>query len=287
MVDREATPGSTPLTCLVEGTGDPRQLAELGSYRAWGGEEFDLHVTEFRVPLALDGVEATVIILEGDDRAFESQPVVLEVTSPHYELFLETPVPHRRENVYSSGNPATHVHPEALSIVRSMTGPILDFGCGSGAMVRAIRSLGTEIHGLEIDRKSIRASLLPDVWDHVTLYDGMLPLPFESEAFRSVVATEVLEHLADPSEVVSELQRVAADSIFVTVPDASAIPALYQHSVVPWHMLESTHLQFFSPRALRGLFGAEFECVHEYRMESVLVNGTRTFTSVGCLFRRK
>lgn len=124
-----------------------------------------------------------------------------------------------------------------------------------------------------------------DVRDRVVLTDGSLPLPFPDGAFRSVVATEVLEHVADPVAFAGELRRVSSEWVFVTVPDASAIPPLHVHGVVPCHLLEATHLHFFSPAALRNLFVPPLELVRSYRLERVLVNGTETFTSIGHVLR--
>jgi 2-polyprenyl-3-methyl-5-hydroxy-6-metoxy-1,4-benzoquinol methylase len=163
---------------------------------------------------------------------------------------------------------------------------VLDFGCGTGALVRALRDAGRDAVGIEVDRPAIVDALGDDLRDHVQLTSGGFPLPLADRSFASVVATEVLEHLDDLAMAVEELQRVARSDIFVTVPDISAIPLLSPHAVVPWHLLEATHVNFFSPRAIESLFEPTFEAIERYRIGRVVVNGTVTFTSLAVRFRR-
>lgn len=74
--------------------------------------------------------------------------------------------------------------------------------------------------------------------------------------------------------------------MLITVPDASAIPTLHQHAVVPWHLLEGSHVNFFSRLAVRGLFEPAFEVDDEYGLGRYLVNGTAYFTSLGMRLTR-
>jgi hypothetical protein len=67
--------------------------------------------------------------------------------------------------------------------------------------------------------------------------------------FKSLVCTEVSEHIAAYQDVLPEMARVAERAL-ITVPDMSAIPALHPHHVVPWLLLESTHVNFFTQASL-------------------------------------
>lgn len=260
-------------------------VGPLESYDVWDGKAFSSTVVQFRVPSDLAAAEVVVVVLHREQPVFESTPTRFALMSADYELFLDTPVAHGRAGVYGSGPPNPNAHPEALAVTAALPGPVLDVGCGTGALISALAAGGTDVVGVEIDRPGIREAIHADVLDRVVLTDGSLPLPFPDGAFRTVVATEVLEHVEDPVAFAGELRRVSSEWVFVTVPDASAIPALHTHGVVPWHMLEGTHLHFFSPAALRNLFAPPLQLARSYRLERVLVNGTETFTSIGHVLR--
>lgn len=89
--------------------------------------------------------------------------------------------------------------------------PILDFGCGSGALVAAGRAQGLEIRGADIfyggshARAQAEASAL---WGAAIqpISDGRIPFPDAS--FHLVVNNQVLEHAADLDAVLAEIHRV-------------------------------------------------------------------------------
>jgi 2-polyprenyl-3-methyl-5-hydroxy-6-metoxy-1,4-benzoquinol methylase len=158
-----------------------------------------------------------------------------------------------RNDIYTSGPPVPEVSIEVLELARRLPGPVLDFGCGAGALVRALRTEGVEAYGLELDDERIRSHVLDEARPWVTLYDGRFPSPFRDGQFRSVCCSEVIEHIPNPVLVVEELARLASQRILVTVPDMSAIPRGYRHGVVPWHLLEGTHVNFFTQASLESL----------------------------------
>lgn len=204
-----------------------------------------------------------------------------------YDALVDSPVPHRREHIYNTGQPDPTINTEALTLALDLPEPVLDFGCGSGALVAALRDVGRAAEGIEVDRAEIRSALHARVRDHVVLTDGTFPVPLADRSYASVVATEVLEHIDDVATAAAELARIADREILVTVPDASAIPALYPHAVVPWHLLEGSHLQFFSPPALEALFAPDFVVSERFRIGRVEVNGTVTFTSLAVRLHRQ
>jgi SAM-dependent methyltransferase len=191
-----------------------------------------------------------------------------------------------REEIYGSGPPLVTASPEVVDIAAELPSPLLDLGCGIGALVRELRARGFEATGVELDRPDIAAGIQPDVRRHIRLTEGGFPLPFEDRAFASAVAFEVLEHIPDVEVAARELVRVARDQIVVSVPDPSAIPTLFPHGVVPWHLLEATHLHFFSVEALAALFAPEFELTGQLRLNRRQVNGTTFYDSMVLHLRR-
>jgi SAM-dependent methyltransferase len=199
--------------------------------------------------------------------------------APHYaHLFDESRVLHR-EDIYRYGPPTTEADPQILDLVRLLPGPLLDFGCGSGSLVRALRREGVEAEGIEVQRPEIVASLREDVRPYVELYDGRFPLPYANERFGAVVCSEVLEHIPEWEHALREIGRIARRAV-ITVPDMSSIPSLFPHGVVPWHLLESTHVNFFTQSSLRAALSRTFSRIRFMRLGEFLVNGTRVFTSV-------
>jgi len=86
-------------------------------------------------------------------------------------------------------------------LCRYLKGKALDVGCGIGDMVR----LRPNTVGVDVNPKSVEfcankglevVQMQPDV------------LPFESESFDSVNLDNVLEHLVDPTKLISEIHRV-------------------------------------------------------------------------------
>jgi len=200
--------------------------------------------------------------------------------SPHYrELFTSDDVYHR-DRIYGSGPSNPVVHPEVLTLAKMLPGPVLDFGCGSGALIAELKNFGTEARGLELDSEVIRKSLKPEVKSAIILYGGNLPLNFPAKAFASVFCSEVLEHIPDARGAVREIARLAAKEVIFTVPDISAIPLGFRHSLVPWHLLEGTHVNFFTQESLYGLLKPFFSKIEFSRIGASSMNDSLFFTSL-------
>ncbi len=228
---------------------------------------------------ATGGARCRVIEVQLGARKLASvRPGVARV-EPHYAHLFDEPRVLHREDIYGYGPPMPDADVQLLALARSLPGPILDFGCGSGALVRALLDEGVEAEGIELRRPEIVASLKEDVRPFVKLHEGTFPLPYRDGQFGSVVCSEVLEHIMDWQTALQEIARVARRAL-ITVPDMSAIPALFPHRVVPWHLLESTHLNFFTQMSLQGALTPLFSQIRFLRLGEFQVNGTRVFTSL-------
>jgi SAM-dependent methyltransferase len=149
------------------------------------------------------------------------------------------------------------VLPDILSVVRRYArGTVLDVGCGVGAYRLALRDEpGVVVHSLEYDAASAVAARRNGV--NVIRGDARA-LPVRDRAVGTVIAIELLEHVDDPERAVAELARVARLNAIVTVPNAGVIPQLYPWGVVPWHLMERTHVSFFSACTLEALLRTGF-----------------------------
>lgn len=202
---------------------------------------------------------------------------------PDYHSLFDDITVFGRERIYTSGPPDPNVNPDVLALAQRLPGPVLDFGCGSGALVAALRAGGAEAQGLELDRHGIREGLNALARPFVQLYAGGFPLPYADGAFESAVCTEVLEHIPDFRAALRELSRVTRRQVLLTVPDLSSVPLLFPHGVVPWHLLEGTHLHFFNQSSLQHELRELFTRVSFLRAGELYVNGTRFYTSVVAL----
>jgi SAM-dependent methyltransferase len=89
---------------------------------------------------------------------------------------------------------------------------ILDFGCGSGRVIRRFLDVAdvAELHGCDIDASCIewvKSNLAPEV--NAVLSGALPPLPYPDEHFDLVYATSVFSHLADSwAAWLLELRRI-------------------------------------------------------------------------------
>lgn len=212
---------------------------------------------------------------KGEERTrFEEQMDFVKLS--HRGLLCAEEVLHRSD-IYGSGPPNEAVQPEVFALVKQLKGPVLDFGCGRGLTVEALRKLGIPAEGLELDSPVIRACALPST---VTLYDGTFPSPMEAGRFASVICSEVLEHIPDYEGALREIARLAGEQALFTVPDMSAVPMGYQYGAVPWHLLESTHVNFFTQQSLQRLLGRYFSKIEFGRIGAAWFGETMYFTSL-------
>jgi SAM-dependent methyltransferase len=93
-----------------------------------------------------------------------------------------------------------------------LKGRLLDIGCGSKPYKKLF--VVDEYIGLDIDSKITRKRKVAEV-----LYDGKL-FPLPSNSFDSALCNQVLEHVFNPDEFLSEIYRVLKPSgkLLLTVP---------------------------------------------------------------------
>jgi len=237
-------------------------------------------VFEYLVPESFSGrqFESVSVAVNGlPEFRFEG---AFEFLNPHYRVLFASSDIYRREALYASGLPNSTVHPEILALAKKLESPILDFGCGSGALVHELQKLGHEAHGLELDNERIRQSIPPALRGSVTLYDGRFPSQFISRSFRSVFCSEVLEHIPYLQSAVREIARLTSWQAVFTVPDASAIPIGFRHALVPWHLLEGSHVNFFNQKSLESLLQPYFSRIEFGRVCRCTFNDSPFYVSL-------
>ncbi len=103
---------------------------------------------------------------------------------------------------------------------------VLDLGCGTGDLARALAVTGLRVAGCDISGQMlVRAVRRPGEHDRcagwVRLAPGWRRLPFASAAFDVVVMASVLEYVAEPAAVFRECARILRPGgvVLFTVPD--------------------------------------------------------------------
>ena len=157
----------------------------------------------------------------------------------------------KRENIYGSGPPSTVASDQVVDYIRKYTGQrILDMGCGIGAYVKRLNSCGYECEGIETNQNYVDQCLKDDL--KVQLMNAQ-DLHFPTNSFDTITMIEVLEHLQDPLAALREAFRVAKKNVLISVPNIDVLPIMSKYQVVPWHILEATHVNFFTPKILESV----------------------------------
>jgi 2-polyprenyl-3-methyl-5-hydroxy-6-metoxy-1,4-benzoquinol methylase len=152
--------------------------------------------------------------------------------------------------------------PELVALLPATLGAVLDVGCGAGGVGRAIRDRATRLVGIEMDDRA--AQIARGAYDEVLIGDVNARLVDLEPPFDTILAYDVLEHLADPASVLRGLLALAAPGalLHVSVPNARHF-TLVRDLVVrgtfgytAWGHRDSTHVHWLTRRDLVALLEA-------------------------------
>jgi len=92
-------------------------------------------------------------------------------------------------------------------------GKILENGCGVGMYVQKLQNIATEVIGLEYDMERVIEANKRNINDLLAARAYFICaagefLPFPDESFEAILSHEVLEHVANDLQAVSEMVRV-------------------------------------------------------------------------------
>lgn len=132
---------------------------------------------------------------------------------------------------------------------------LLDLGCGLGGYSKTLADRGRKLIALDVNEKYVEIAKKLGV--DARHYDGRkIPLP--DNAVDTIFMIEVMEHIPNPENLLSELRRVARKNIIVTVPNCTQT---FKSPVTFTHMLDVDHRNFFTQESLRELLSREFHDV--------------------------
>ena len=117
------------------------------------------------------------------------------------------------------------------AILRSVVGEsVLDAGCGRGYLVERLASIAPKVVGCDI----VLDGELPQD-PKISYHEGSVEqLPFEDQAFDTVVSTHTLEHVQRIDLALAELRRVTRRRLIIVVPRER-----------PYRYSFNLHLHFF------------------------------------------
>jgi SAM-dependent methyltransferase len=130
---------------------------------------------------------------------------------------------------------------------------VVDVGCGDGMSSAFASSLGAEVYAVDIDPEAIRAvETRIRQWHHNprrpfrTVLSDANPLPLPDGVATRVLAQEVMEHVDDPRQFMSELVRVGRPGALylLSVPD-SASESLQKALAPEIYWRKPNHLRVF------------------------------------------
>jgi 2-polyprenyl-3-methyl-5-hydroxy-6-metoxy-1,4-benzoquinol methylase len=143
---------------------------------------------------------------------------------------------------------------------------VLDVGCGEGVLTsRWAQRLGdAPVLGLDLEDAKLRAEWETRPRDNLRF--GTMPpdrLPCDDGEFDLVAAIEVLEHVPDPEQTVSEMARAARRHLLVSVPREPLWRALNMARGAYIRDLGNTpgHVNHFTKRGFAALLARHGEIV--------------------------
>lgn len=161
---------------------------------------------------------------------------------------------------------------------------ILDVGCGNGIITAAIGKMGFFVTGIDSSEESIHVARSRNKLPNVNFFvDTAVDFPTNPQKYDAIICSEVLEHLHNPSGLLSALRSSLKDAgiLVVTVPNGRGprellvtkpVQYLQRKNNVAWRILSSgkqmlgyrgitvqssatdlRHIQFFTYAALQKL----------------------------------
>jgi SAM-dependent methyltransferase len=151
--------------------------------------------------------------------------------------------------------------PEVSSLVPPGARFVIDVGCGSGALGRALKAKRPEVEVRGVELVAAQAAIARGCLDDVHLGGAEEPLPGHWPAPDCVIFADVLEHLTDPWQVVRQYRALLrpGGSVVASIPNVAnrlVLGGLLRHrwDYAAFGILDRTHLRFFTRETAIELF---------------------------------
>ncbi len=184
------------------------------------------------------------------------------------------------------------VRPEIVDLVPTGARRVLDVGCATGELARALKRRG-DVEVVGIEREPAYAAEARRHCDDVIEGDAEAIAARDLGRFDCLVAADVLEHLVDPWSALAAYATMLDPGCraIVSLPNAAHWTTFARLAGGRWPRLpegihDATHLRWFTLRdAIELLEGAGLRVEHVTRRPWVLWRGTRLDRHAHALMR--
>ena len=168
------------------------------------------------------------------------------------------------DKLYKSKNPLVKIVSvgrldKIARVIEKMRGDreikILDAGCGEGHLLEKISERGyNNLFGVDVTDVALESAAKRVPKAELSLQD-ISKFSFEDKSFDIVVCTEVIEHVENYNEVLTELKRILKDDglLILTFPNEPLCVAMriaFLRRPIP-----KDHVSFYSVRKMKKLVG--------------------------------
>ena len=175
-------------------------------------------------------------------------------------------MPHYKYQQSGEGFAHSYLLPILMDCLLECSGPVLDLGCGNGWIARRLLDAGIDVYGVDasISGVEIANGLAPGRFFQLDVQSGQLPVELDSISFKTVISTEVIEHLYDPRGFLDFANRIltrggqSGGKMVVSTPYHGYLKNLVlalvgktdSHFTVLW---DGGHIKFFSRSTLESM----------------------------------
>ena len=157
------------------------------------------------------------------------------------------------------------------------TKKILDVGCGIGYFLEIASKRGWEVYGTEYTKDAINICKSKGI----NIQEGKLnPQNYLVEEFDVITSFEVLEHINNPIEEISNFYKILRKGglVYLTTPNFNSVSRFYlksDYNIITY----PEHLSYYTTRTLKKLFRKINFKIHN--LETTGISITRIKTSKG------
>jgi 2-polyprenyl-3-methyl-5-hydroxy-6-metoxy-1,4-benzoquinol methylase len=163
-----------------------------------------------------------------------------------------------------------------IQMASGSPGPVLDLGCGNGALVNRLLAEGFDAYGVDnsISGVAQASNIAPGRFWRMNIEHDELPRELREIPFRTVISTEVIEHLYNPRALIAlakKLLRASGGGVLIlSTPYHGYLKNLLiallgrydQHHTALW---DGGHIKFFSRRTLETMITEQGFAVEQFR----------------------
>jgi 2-polyprenyl-3-methyl-5-hydroxy-6-metoxy-1,4-benzoquinol methylase len=169
------------------------------------------------------------------------------------------------ENSFLDATYHDKVRTELIQLIGNPGMRMLDVGCAAGATSAVLKANYPKSHftGLELNHKAAQIAaqrldvVIRENIETLPLPDARLP----DANFDTILLADVLEHLANPWDVLARLRRLLkpAGKVVACIPNVFNLRLLDDLAQGDWHyaangLLDITHLRFFTAESMQRMF---------------------------------